>query len=126
MNRFILARFFGALGALVALVLGLPLTAANDNDDEVPPDEPVRSEANLFHPAIRLSAADGVMDSGASWGHSSPWLVDVDGDGIRDLVVGDFSGLFRFYRNEGTNQQPRYAKAVNLQAGGVDAKVPIY
>jgi hypothetical protein len=123
MNRFILARF---AGALVALASGLSLTAANDNDDEVPPDEPVRLEANLFHPALRLSAADGIMDSGASWGHSSPWLVDVDGDGIRDLVVGDFSGLFRFYRNEGTDQQPRYAKAVNLQAGGVDAKVPIY
>jgi len=123
MNRFILAPF---AGALVALASGLSLTAANDNDDEVPPDEPVRLEANLFQRAIRLSAADGIMDSGASWGHSSPWLVDVDGDGIRDLVVGDFSGLFRFYRNEGTNQQPRYAKAVNLQAGGVDAKVPIY
>jgi hypothetical protein len=123
MNRFIRAVF---AGALVALAPGLPLTAASDNDDEVAPDQPVRSEANLFQPAIRLSAADGIMDSGASWGHSSPWLVDVDGDGIRDLVVGDFSGLFRFYRNEGTNHQPRYAKAVNLQAGGVDAKVPIY
>jgi len=111
MNRFILARF---AGALVALALGLSLPAANDNDDEVPPDEPVRLEANLFHPAIRLSATDGIMDSGASWGHSSPWLAYVDGDGIRDLVVGDFSGLFRLYRNEGTNQQPRYAKAVNL------------
>ncbi len=50
----------------------------------------------------------------------------MDGDGKRDLVVGDFSGFFRLYRNEGTNQQPRYARAVNLQAGGVDAKVPIY
>ena len=123
MNRFILPRF---AGALVALAFGLSLPAANDNDDEVAPDEPVRLEANLFHPALRLSAADGIMDSGASWGHSSPWLVDVDGDGVRDLVVGDFSGFFRFYRNEGTNQKPRYAKAVNLQAGGVDAKVPIY
>jgi hypothetical protein len=40
--------------------------------------------------------------------------------------VGDFSGCFRFYRNEGSNEKPRYAKGVNLQAGGVDAKVPIY
>ena len=45
MNRFILPRF---AGALVALAFGLTLTAANDNDDEVPPDEPVRLEANLF------------------------------------------------------------------------------
>ena len=51
---------------------------------------------------------------------------DVDGDGRRDLLVGDVSGLVRFYRNEGTNTTPRYAAAVNLQAGGADAKVPIY
>ncbi|MFO0843915.1 MAG: hypothetical protein U0797_16215, partial [Gemmataceae bacterium] len=77
-------------------------------------------------PPVRLRAADGVIDSGPSWGHCGPWVHDVDGDGVRDLVVGDFSGLFRFYRNEGTDQKPRYARAVNLKAGGEDAKVPIY
>jgi hypothetical protein len=75
---------------------------------------------------VRLTAAGGVIDSGPSWGHASPWVVDVDGDGVKDLVVGDFSGHFRFYRNEGTDQRPRYARPVNLQAGGVDAQVPIY
>jgi hypothetical protein len=97
-----------------------------DADDEVEPDKPAPADAKLFHPPIRLAAADGVLDSGASWGHSSPWVVDVDGDGLRDLVVGDFSGLFRFHKNQGTNQAPRYATAANLKAGGVDAKVPIY
>jgi hypothetical protein len=114
------------LGAFLALGLNLPLTARGDSDEEVAPDKPVRVESNLFHAPVRLTAADGVIDSGASWGHSSPWVVDLDGDGVKDLVVGDFSGLFRFYRNEGTNEEPRYAKAVNLQADGVDAKVPIY
>jgi hypothetical protein len=113
------------LGALLALGLGLSPLAADD-DDEVAPDQPVPAEAGLFHPPVRLAAADGVIDQGASWGHTSPWVVDVDGDGVKDLVVGDFSGCFRFYRNEGTNEKPQYAKAVNLQAGGVDAKVPIY
>ena len=108
------------------LALALPLLAKDDAPDEVSPDVPVRVEKDLFDPPVRLVAADGVINSGAAWGHSSPWVVDADGDGVKDLVVGDFSGLFRFYRNEGTNQQPRYAKAVNLQAGGVEAKVPIY
>jgi hypothetical protein len=114
------------LGVALTLGLSLPLPAREDPDDEVPADKPVRIETDLFHAPVRLTAADGVIDSGPSWGHCSPWVVDVDGDGVNDLVVGDFSGLFRFYRNEGTNQKPRYAKAVNLQAGGVDAKVPIY
>src|SRR5438094_529245 len=114
------------LGALLSLGISLPFVAGQDNDDEVAPDQPARIEKDIFHPAVRLTAADGVIDSGPSLGHSSPWVVDLDGDGVNDLVVGDFSGFFRFYRNEGTNKQPRYAKAVNLQAGGVDAHVPIY
>ena len=114
------------LGAFLALGLGLSALAADDPDEEVTPDQPVPAPADLFHAPVRLTAADGVIDLGPSWGHTSPWVVDVDGDGVKDLVVGDFSGLFHFYRNEGTNEKPRYAKAVNLQAGGVDAKVPIY
>jgi hypothetical protein len=41
-------------------------------------------------------------------------------------VVGDFSGLFRLYRNVGTEGQPRYTAAGTLKAAGEDAKVPIY
>jgi hypothetical protein len=114
------------LGALAVLGVGLPLVACEGADEEPAPDKPARVETDLFHPPVRLAAADGIIDSGPSWGHSSPWLVDLDGDGVRDLVVGDFSGGFRFFRNEGTDQQPRYAKGVWLEAGGVPAKVPIY
>jgi hypothetical protein len=112
--------------ALLALGFSLPLVAGQDSDEEVAPDQPVRVEKEIFHPPARLMAADGVIDSGLSLGHSSPWVVDLDGDGVNDLVVGDFSGKFRFYRNEGTNKRPIYAKAIPLQAGGVDAQVPIY
>ena len=93
---------------------------------DVAPDVPKGSATTTFHAPTRLSAADGVIDTGPAWGHSGPWVEDVNGDGRRDLVVGDFSGLFHLYRNEGTNREPRYAAAVNLQAGGTDAKVPIY
>ncbi len=108
------------------LALGGPSWAGEDVPYDVPKDEPSRVATGLFHAPTRLLAADGVIDSGPSWGHSGPWVEDVDGDGKRDLIVGDFSGLFRLYRNEGTDREPRYAASVNLKAGGGEAKVRIY
>ena len=118
----------GLLGTpVLALVFfSLPPFAPGAGDDEVAPDVPRAAEPGPFHPPVRLAADGGVIDAGPVWGHASPWVADADGDGIRDLVVGDFSGLFRVYRNAGTDREPRYEKAVNLKAGGVDAKVPIY
>lgn len=110
---------------LAGLMLGLSARAAEEPPD-TEEDKPVRIEKDLFDPPVQLKAVDGVIDSGKSWGHSSPWVEDVDADGVKDLIVGDFSGLFRVYRNEGTDRKPRYGKMANLQAGGVDAKVPIY
>src|SRR5262249_34070169 len=78
-----------------------------------------------FEAPVRLKAGDGFIDTGAAWGHASPWLVDVDGDGKRDLVVGDFSGKFRLFLNTGTDAKPLYKAAGFLQAGGVDAHVSI-
>ena len=112
--------------AAALLVFGAPAWGQEGVPYDVAHDVPKGAEAGIFHAPSRLSAADGVINSGPSWGHSGPWVEDVDGDGRRDLVVGDFSGLFRLHRNEGTSQEPRYASAVNLRAGDADAKVPIY
>ncbi|MGE3820092.1 MAG: hypothetical protein AB7I30_11760 [Isosphaeraceae bacterium] len=79
-----------------------------------------------LRPPVRIEAAGEVIDSGPRWGHSGPCFHDVDGDGKRDLLVGDFSGLFRLHRNVGADAAPRFAEGVVLRAGGVDAKVPIY
>jgi len=116
----------GASFAAALLAFGGLARAGETGPYDTTPDEPKAAAAGTFHAPVRLSAANRVIDSGESWGHSGPWVEDVDGDGLRDLVVGDFSGLFRVYRNQGTNQTPRYAAAVNLQAGKNDAKVPIY
>jgi len=117
---------------LASLAIGLLLygqadvTRESDVAREAAANRKQRAEQGLFHPPTPLAAADGLIDHGDSWGHCGPWVEDVDGDKVKDLVVGDFSGLFHFYRNKGTSQKPQYAKAVNLQAGGEDAKVPIY
>jgi hypothetical protein len=87
MNQFRCVSFVGLLLALGACA---SLRAGKDDEDETAPDQPVLLETSPFHAPVRLQAANGVIDSGVSWGHSSPWLGDVDGDGKLDLLVGDF------------------------------------
>jgi hypothetical protein len=83
-------------------------------------------EGPIFEKPLRLQADGKDIDTGDALGHSGPCLADADGDGLRDLVVGDFSGKFRIYRNVGSQNAPQFAGASFLMAGPVEAKVPIY
>lgn len=57
-------------------------------------------------------------------GHAAPILVDFDGDGRNDLLVGQFGeGRLRVYKNVGTNQTPLFDKFTWFQAGGKPAQV---
>ncbi|HEV8004178.1 MAG TPA: FG-GAP-like repeat-containing protein [Planctomycetaceae bacterium] len=84
------------------------------------------ADDSVFEKPVRLQADGKIIDTGELLGHSGPCLADVDGDGLRDLVVGDFSGKFHVYRNLGTNNQPKFGPPTDLMAGGVPAKVFIY
>lgn len=72
---------------------------------------------------VRLEAAGKVIDTDV--GHAAPWVCDFDGDGIHDLLVGQFGdGLLWIYRNEGTNAEPKLATGAKFKDGAEDGTVP--
>ena len=67
---------------------------------------------------VRIEAAGKVIDTVN--GHAAPFVCDFDGDGVQDLLVGQFGdGILTIYRNEGTNAQPRLAAGVEFTGGRV-------
>ncbi|HEX6812610.1 MAG TPA: hypothetical protein VF384_13370 [Planctomycetota bacterium] len=79
-------------------------------------------------PPVRLQADGKPIDIGrlSDIAHAGPWLGDFDGDGDRDLLVGDFPGYFWLFDNAGTDKEPTFTGKGKLQAGGKDAKTPVY
>lgn len=54
-------------------------------------------------------------------GNASPFVVDWDGDGKQDLLLGQFNqGKVRFYRNIGENFAPVFGDSQFLRADGAD------
>jgi hypothetical protein len=90
-------------------------------------NEPSRV-SDALHAPVRLQADGKPIDIAtfSQIAHAGPAIADVDGDGDRDLLVGDFPGFFWYFQNEGDDAKPRYTSKGKLQAGGVDAKTPIY
>jgi len=98
------------LSALVLFLTGLvPIESVGLAPDLAPP--------------VRLEAAGKPIDTNI--GHAAPFVCDFDGDGVKDLLVGQFGeGLLWIYRNEGTNSQPRLAPGVKFKQGKEDGRVP--
>jgi hypothetical protein len=95
---------------LVAAMLGLVAVGSAVADDE------------LAAP-VRLEAAGKAIDTEV--GHAAPFVCDFDGDGVQDLLVGQFGGgQLWVYHNEGTNAQPKLAAGVKFKEGGKDGTVP--
>jgi hypothetical protein len=82
--------------------------------------------ADDLMPPTRLTANGDVIDTGPMWGHSSPCMEDMNGDGRKDLLLGDFGGKFRIYKNVGSDGEPAFEDEGLLQAGGEPASVHIY
>ncbi len=66
----------------------------------------------------------------AQVGHAAPLFTDWDGDGLKDLLVGQFgkdedAGTLRIYKNVGSAQSPKFEDFTYFQAGGTTGKVPV-
>ena len=69
-----------------------------------------------LQPGVRLEMAGKPIDG--EIGHLVPTVVDWNGDGKKDLLVGQFGGgRIRVDLNEGTDGKPTFKSFKYLQAG---------
>lgn len=81
-----------------------------------------RQGAELAPPFL-VQADGGAID--VDGGNSAPFVHDLDGDGLFDLLVGQFEdGRVRLYPNVGQRGAPRFAQWRFLAAGDGLARVP--
>lgn len=99
------------------MILGLGLMAAL----------PVLGAAETYEfEAPELVTAGGKAIQTEAPGYAAPCLADIDGDGVRDLLVGQFKGgKIGFYKGVKSEAgKLEFAEHAWLQAGGEDATVP--
>lgn len=122
--------------ATCALVLGVTFAS------------PAAAQTDTLLPPERIFAGKDAID--VTTGHAAPYVLDFDGDGLKDLLVGEFgdgefpvaelpdalaagwkqpgnfaNARLRIYRNVGTNQAPKFDGFEYLQAGGKVATIPM-
>jgi hypothetical protein len=90
---------------------GESLAAAIVNDDFAGAGD------GVFAKPVRVKAGSTFIDT--EIGHAAPYVADIDQDGKRDLLVGQFGGgKLKICKNIGSNKAPRYAAPTFFEAGG--------
>lgn len=80
-------------------------------------------QAGELAPPFLVEADGSAID--VPGGNSAPFVHDQDGDGLDDLLVGQFEGGgVRLYRNVGQRGAPRFVKFELLRAGEELLRVP--
>jgi hypothetical protein len=80
--------------------------------------------ASDLAPPVKIQAGNKPIDV-KEVGHAAPFVADLDGDGLKDLLVGQFrDGRLRIFRNLGTKAQPRFDRFTWFMDGAEDGRVP--
>ena len=73
---------------------------------------------------VLIHAGDEPIDVQGT-GHSAPFFGDFDGDGVNDLLVGQYDdGKLRIYRNVGSNAKPHFKESIWFKGGAEAGRVP--
>ena len=126
-------RFNKAAGCALAAALVLAGVTGCKKREPAPGPEPERQAVRVEPTAPRIERAPGAepkLRKGVKLtaagepidveiGHLVPCVCDWNGDGKKDLLVGQFkSGAIRLYLNQGTDTEPVFGEFSFLQAGG--------
>jgi hypothetical protein len=81
------------------------------------------AQSTQFEVPFRIRDARGFID--VDVGHAAPLVTDFDGDGVPDLLVGQFGeGKLRAYKNIGSAKAPRFDGFTWFKTGEQEGKVP--
>ena len=78
--------------------------------------------SDLFEAPFRVRDAHGFID--VQVGHAAPLIADFDDDGVPDLLVGQYEGRLRVYKNVGTAKAPRFDGFTYFKCGEQEGRVP--
>jgi len=78
------------------------------------------AQTPVFDAPVAIEASGAPINVGYG-GNASPFVIDWNGDGRQDLLLGQFdSGRVRFYENIGADTAPEFGTFAYLQADGGD------
>ncbi len=100
------------------------LVAGDDSErSEQTPSEPL---GDHFETPIPINIAGRVLElTDRTDTFAAPTLGDWDGDGRRDLLIGQKSGRMRVFRNLGTDERPEFSDPVWFDEIVADGRIPV-
>ncbi len=79
----------------------------------------------FYHtPVSGIFAREDGSDLVVPTNRSSPVILDLDGDGNKDILTGNTNGQLLFYRNVGTDAEPSFSGYSLVKSDGVDIDLP--